>query len=107
MPPCLRRDTKGPWACTLDKRDDAESDGGGNEVMDMDGAMDEEMTREHAGFEHAILPRPDTADGLSKGQAVVVFFQAPEASGTGWFDGTLTKVRLGLWLDTTLTLILP
>ena len=76
----------GPWVRGHTKRGEAEaesSDDGDNE--------DEEMTRDHAGFSHAILPPPAAGDGLSKGQAVVIFYHAPEQSGTGWFPGTLTK----------------
>ena len=83
VPPCLRRAAKGPWARAHDKRGKASSDEAETE--------DEELTRDHAGYAHAILPPPAEGVGLSKGQAVEVFFQLDQ-SGTGWFPGALIKV---------------
>ena len=50
VPPCLRRAAKGPWARAHDKRGKASSDEAETE--------DEELTRDHAGYAHAILPPP-------------------------------------------------
>ena len=86
VPAPLRR-TAGPWAGAGGAR------GGGEASDDDDGAEseDEEVTRDHVGYQYACQPKPRSGAPLGAGHRVAVYFAEGADNEAGWFHGRLER----------------
>ena len=66
----------------------ADCDGGEDETEGGSESEEDETGLPHAGYCHAIQPRPATGAALSRGLPVAVFFAAPH---NGWHDGAVAQ----------------